>query len=90
MRQFTLIAAIIGFVAFACCARAYGADKPIKPVVCRNYTIAKNLGICQDGKKPVVLTRFSEVRVEGPKGKRRSRCWWGGDETAGSDRIRDA
>ena len=44
-----------------------GADKrPAKPVVCVSYTIAKNLGICQDGKRPVVLTRFSEVNVEGP------------------------
>lgn len=67
MKLFIIAAAFLGLGVLA--READGAERAAKPVVCANYVIAKNLGICQDGKRPVVLTRFSEVQVEGPEGQ---------------------
>lgn len=64
-----LLLVVAAFLSVAVAARASdGAEKQPKPVVCRSYTVAKDLGVCRDGKRPVVLTRFSEVQVTGPEG----------------------
>jgi len=77
MRQLFLIAAATLLVGFASCARAEGAERAKKPMVCMSYSIAKTdkatddaVAICYDGKKPALFYRFEEKEIPGQESGR--------------------
>jgi hypothetical protein len=77
MRQVALIIAVLGFLAFGMCARAYGAERQKRPVVCMSYEITKSgAAVCYDSKRPFVMAFASEVVVKGPEGNVKALVGW--------------
>lgn len=69
MRQFFLVSFVALVGVLACVARAEGAEKAQKPVVCLSYEVVKpDLAVCSDSKKPFIMRSFDEMRSSRPDG----------------------
>lgn len=78
MQKFFIISCFVAVSGlFSQWAQAAGKDKP---AVCLDFEVSTTrqgkIGVCYDGKKPVVYSAFTVVDVERPEGKSSYMLGW--------------